>query len=396
MISENVMIFISAFGVLQGVLLSGIIFFHPKSDKSVNAFLALHIFFISAVMIIPVVIPMIGWQNSSFVLSLPLLPGPLLYLYLRNFKERITWQKALPHFMIFFIVLSVSLWSLASFTNKYPGAKQVPREVLYSPLTITLMSIRRLQPVLYYFFSRKTLLSYQRSVRQLFSETSRIDLHWARFLISGFLFISLMLIVNYILVLRLPSQYNLWWLITMVVGTAYIYMATYKGVMQRTVWQSQPSLNKEAVKNQIREIDEQAAFTQKNEKYKPVKAMLADNKIDEIITRVTSLMEQEKLYQETELTLHQLAGKLGVPTYQVSQALNEGMNKNFYDVVNGYRVEEAKRLLLDSKNRNYTVLSVGFEAGFNSKTTFNTVFKKFTGLTPTDFREKQRVETAAV
>ena len=66
------------------------------------------------------------------------------------------------------------------------------------------------------------------------------------------------------------------------------------------------------------------------------------------------------------------------------------MKKNFYDLINGYRVEEAKRLLLDSKNMNYTILSVGFEAGFNSKTTFNTVFKKFTGLAPTDYRDKQK------
>jgi AraC-like DNA-binding protein len=68
------------------------------------------------------------------------------------------------------------------------------------------------------------------------------------------------------------------------------------------------------------------------------------------------------------------------------------MKKNFYDLINGYRVEEAKRLLLDTKNRNYTILSVGFEAGFNSKTTFNTVFKKFTGHTPTDFRETHRTK----
>jgi YesN/AraC family two-component response regulator len=102
-------------------------------------------------------------------------------------------------------------------------------------------------------------------------------------------------------------------------------------------------------------------------------------------------MEKEKLFQEADLTLHELAGRLQSPTYQVSQALNEGMKKNFYDLVNGHRVEEAKRLLLDSKNRNYTILSVGFEAGFNSKTTFNTVFKKFTGMTPTEFRDTNTI-----
>ena len=66
------------------------------------------------------------------------------------------------------------------------------------------------------------------------------------------------------------------------------------------------------------------------------------------------------------------------------------MNKNFYDLVNGCRVEEAKRLLLDPKNKNYTILSIGFEAGFNSKTTFNTIFKKFTGLTPTEYKDRQK------
>ena len=101
-------------------------------------------------------------------------------------------------------------------------------------------------------------------------------------------------------------------------------------------------------------------------------------------------MEEGKLYQETELTLQGLADKLQFPSYQVSQAINDGMNKSFYDLINSYRIEEAKRLLMDPKNRNFTILSLGFEAGFNSKTTFNTVFKKFTGLTPTDYRDQQK------
>jgi YesN/AraC family two-component response regulator len=110
-------------------------------------------------------------------------------------------------------------------------------------------------------------------------------------------------------------------------------------------------------------------------------------KMEDMMRRVDRLMEEEKLYQEPELTLQQLAEKLELPTYQVSVILNEGMQKSFYDLVNGHRVEEAKRLLLDRKNLHYTILSVGFEAGFNSKTTFNTVFKKFTGFTPTEYRE---------
>jgi len=101
-------------------------------------------------------------------------------------------------------------------------------------------------------------------------------------------------------------------------------------------------------------------------------------------------MENEKVYQEPELTLQLLSEKLQIPSYLTSHAINEGLKKSFYDLINGYRIEEAKRLLVDPRNASFTILSIGFDAGFNSKTTFNTVFKKFTGLTPTEYRKKYR------
>ena len=120
------------------------------------------------------------------------------------------------------------------------------------------------------------------------------------------------------------------------------------------------------------------------------------SKTNEIVANIVALMEKEKLYTETELTLKQLAEKLRFPTYQVSQAINEGLGKNFYELVNSHRVEEAKRLLADPRTENFTILSVGFEAGFNSKTTFNTVFKKFTGVTPTEYRDQKKSASVTV
>jgi AraC-like DNA-binding protein len=72
------------------------------------------------------------------------------------------------------------------------------------------------------------------------------------------------------------------------------------------------------------------------------------------------------------------------------------LNKTFYDLVNGYRVEEAKRLLLDPKSKNNKILAIAFDSGFNSKTTFNTVFKKFTGFTPSDFKEQHAKDLVGV
>jgi AraC-like DNA-binding protein len=274
-------------------------------------------------------------------------------------------------------------------SKRYPDAVEVPGEVLNSASTLFIAFSKSVQQILYYFLARRALKSYQRSINHLFSETSRINMNWAKYLINGYLFLNVFFLVIFPIMLRFPEYFNLLLLINMAIASPYIYIATYKGVTQPTVWQTQIAISKETAVVEMKEAE--VIEASKNGKHVKEGPVGQDGKLDGLVKRITALMENEKLYQETELTLHQLAAKLEVPTYMVSQALNEGMKKNFYDLVNGYRVEEAKRLLLDSDNRNYTILSVGFEAGFNSKTTFNTVFKKFTGLTPTDFRDKERV-----
>lgn len=389
-VSEKILGLVTGLGILQGILLAALVYLHPKSDRSVNLFLSLYVFSTSAVMTIPFAIRLIGWQNNFFLVPMSLLPGPLLYLYLRSFKEKISFGKAWPHFIIFVVYLGLAYWNLSGLSKRYPNARDVPFEVLSSPGTLFIIISRSLIQVLYYFLARRALSSYQHSIHHIFSETSRINMNWARFLVNGYLVLNLLFLVILPLMLRFPDYFHLLILINVAVAAPYIYIATYKGITQPTVWQAQKEITKETAVEEMHEAEViEASNNGKEVKEKtPVRQ---DGKLDGLVTRIIELMEEEKLYQETELTLHQLAAKLEVPTYMVSQALNEGMKKNFYDLVNGYRVEEAKRLLLDSNNRSYTILSVGFEAGFNSKTTFNTVFKKFTGLTPTEFRDKERV-----
>ncbi|HEX7902766.1 MAG TPA: helix-turn-helix domain-containing protein [Chitinophagaceae bacterium] len=347
-------------------------------------------------MTLPISMQVIGWQNSFFILSVPFLTGPFLYLYIRSFKETITWRKALPHFITFFIFLILTYWNVSVLNRIYPGSKQVPPEVLNRPTTLFITYAKPIQQIIYFFLTRRALLSYQRSIRHLFSETSRIDLQWAKFLVNGYLVLVLSFIVIFPLILRYPEYVSSLLLLNMVIATPYIYGATYKGILQPSIWQTQPGVNKELIEEEIHQAEEIETTKTDPEKPRSTKTGLSESRIEYLVKGIYALMEQEKIYQETELTLQQLAGKLQVPTYQVSQTLREGMKKNFYDLVNSYRVEEAKRLLLDPGNNNYTILSVGFEAGFNSKTTFNTVFKKFTGLTPTEFRDKEKIITVPV
>ena len=392
-VSENILFFICGLGILQGFLLSALIFFHPKGDKSVNKFLAVYILCITAVMTMPIAIDIIGWQNSYIIMSVPSLPPIFLYLYILSFKKTITWQIVLPHFIIVFVILLLAYINLSAIAKIYPDAKHIPPEGLKRPLTLIVIGIRTIQQFFYYFLSLKTLKSYQQSIQHLFSDTSRIDLHWARFLANGFIVLICAFIVIFPLMISYPNYFDLLLLLNMAIATPYIYIATYKGIMQSAIWQIQPEMKREKIEEELQQAEKIEMQITNSEKNKPAKTTLSQDKINHITQKIVALMEQEKLYQETELTLQQLADKLQTPTYQVSQAINEGLKKNFYDLINGYRVEDAKRLLQDPKSINYTILSIGFDAGFNSKTTFNTVFKKFTGVTPTEFKNKNKMMT---
>jgi AraC-like DNA-binding protein len=100
-------------------------------------------------------------------------------------------------------------------------------------------------------------------------------------------------------------------------------------------------------------------------------------------------MQNEKPYLEPELTLDQLASRLSLKPRVLSQAINVILGQNFYDFINHYRIDEASRLLTNPKDKKITILEVLYEVGFNSKSSFNTLFKKYTGLTPTELKKKQ-------
>ena len=105
------------------------------------------------------------------------------------------------------------------------------------------------------------------------------------------------------------------------------------------------------------------------------------------IERLKHLMENEKIYCEPELTLQGLAEKLSIQPYQLSQLLNERLRQSFSDYINSSRVEEAKRLLAGSKGQEMKNTSIAFDVGFNSMTAFYKAFKKYTGMTPNQFKK---------
>ena len=108
--------------------------------------------------------------------------------------------------------------------------------------------------------------------------------------------------------------------------------------------------------------------------------------------KIEAFMKKTKPYTNAGLTLNELASKLKMPPHLLSRVINEGYEKNFFDFINEYRIEEFKQRFEDPRNRQYTMLAIAFEVGFNSKTAFNRAFKKMTQQTPREFFFEARLE----
>lgn len=108
--------------------------------------------------------------------------------------------------------------------------------------------------------------------------------------------------------------------------------------------------------------------------------------------KIDGFMKKNKPYTNAGLTLNELANKLKMPPHLLSKVINEVYEKNFFDFINEYRINEFKQRFEDPRNRHYTMLAIAFEVGFNSKTAFNRSFKKMTQQTPREYFYEARVE----
>ncbi|MEQ8303418.1 MAG: helix-turn-helix domain-containing protein [Cyclobacteriaceae bacterium] len=110
----------------------------------------------------------------------------------------------------------------------------------------------------------------------------------------------------------------------------------------------------------------------------------------QIHTKLISHMEKEKPYLDGDLNANDLAGQLGISVSHLSQVLNQVQHQNFFDFVNTHRVEEVKRKMSNPEFDRYTLLAIALDSGFSAKTSFNSVFKKLAGITPSEFQQQSK------
>ena len=120
-------------------------------------------------------------------------------------------------------------------------------------------------------------------------------------------------------------------------------------------------------------------------KYK--KSGLTDSLSKELRNQLLYLFNEEKIYKENNISLELLAQKLNTTRHNTSQVINEHFNISFHELINKYRIEEAKKLLDNDHQKNLNIIDIAYEVGYNNKVTFNKAFKKDTQLTPSEYQK---------
>ncbi|MFD0752152.1 helix-turn-helix domain-containing protein [Mucilaginibacter calamicampi] len=232
----------------------------------------------------------------------------------------------------------------------------------------------RSQFIIYWVLAYKRLSNHQKHIRLIIADVEPVSLNWLKYLLG---ILGLMLLCFYISVLFKVGFSS--------VIAPCIYLAGSLGILyyslaQKEIYPYQP----EELKS-IRQV-----FVDVKDNAKTTKQRLTDEEASRLKARLDYLMTAEKLYLDPELNLPQLAQLMPVTVNDLSYLLNVAIGTNFFQFVNAHRVEEAKQLMLSEQYKHLNLLGIAYHAGFNSKTTFNTAFKKETGLSPTQFIQKEK------
>ncbi len=360
-------------GITQS-LFAGIVIATRRPQILSDRYLAAWLFIIAIEMILALV--KLTWlEHLPYeipFLVIPLIYGPLLLLYVRTLiSEEPIWKWTdLGHFTPFIVFLGLAFLfrtgsdetgTLPVWANATRLAKIIYELLIFSSLTTYSITVYVL------------LTRHRKAIREEFSFSSgRITLTWL-------LFVSITVYASYLLtflsagiqmfVIHLPFDPKIF---TFSGLTLFSFAFSFYGHRQAQIFSKNPI--------PIKPMEEESANS-----IKYAKSGLRIEDLRRFANAMDELMEDKKLYLNPELTLAEVSEELHVPKHHLTQAMNTELGKNFYAYINELRVKKFMEMVVDPKYKNYTFLAIAFECGFNSKSTFNSVFKRITGFTPSEY-----------
>ena len=311
--------------------------------------------------------------SASFV-SLFMLQGVFLYLYASRLvsKQKRFNKKSLLHLLPF-----------AAFNTYLLGASFFPdlaNEIrlenvhtnVHHPLLFQLfLIITLLSGPFYFILTLRLFKKHDINVFNNFSSIDTINLAWLRKLVIIFGVVWTILII----ITVIHHVFNLF---SMVFCTdslflslsVFVILIGYFGLKQKVIFEN--------------ELEQQPILDEEKMKY--AGSTLTEDEASEYSEKLVEYMQKEKPYLNPELTLTQLASEIDITSHHLSQIINEQFKLNFFEYINQFRVEEVKARIRNPKFDNYSLLGIALDSGFNSKSSFNRIFKKFTNQTPSQYK----------
>lgn len=315
--------------------------------------------------------------SASFI-SLLMLHGPFLYLYIRSLADVDFKMKGRDFYHFAPYVLFNLYLLVASFSpelSKGIRIAHVAHEQETPFLFDLFLVLTALSGLVYFLLSIRLFRQLDANIFNNFSTSEKIDLDWLRKLVLSFGVVWTIFIV-------FATIHHIFHLFSWDFCTDGLFLSLsffiivigYFGIKQREIFVQYPERKREYV-------------TEPRTKYSGV--VLDDAETEEYLSRLKDFMDVEKPYLDANLSLPDLAEKLHMPSHLLSRVINERLDLNFFDFINQYRVAHVQALLRDPGYAHLSLLGIAFESGFNTKSAFNRVFKKMTGQTPSEFKKTQ-------
>jgi AraC-like DNA-binding protein len=306
--------------------------------------------------------PQVAQLHSPFNFLIP----PLIFLYIKALISRNArfGKSTLWHFVPAGICLLYYL-PLYFRSRQEKLAYMISAFENYPPLEWRVRStLIFIQSVIYLSLTVYLVVMHSRSLGKQASRVEKNNLFWAKS------FILVVLLCWGVATLRFFFAYDAraWTMLIVPLSlSVWMYVMGYVTLRQA-----------EAM---VDAVDEEMP----SKKYE--KSTLTPERAERYLKKIQTMMEKEKPYRESDLTLQKLASSLAISPHHLSQIINERLNRNFFDFINAHRIEEAKRMLVDPGKKHYSILAIAEEVGFNSKSAFNTAFRKYANMTPSEFRK---------
>ncbi|MEI1279791.1 helix-turn-helix domain-containing protein [Leptospira venezuelensis] len=365
---------------------SAFLIFTKRPRYSFDSIYSIFIIFLAAPHLGHLFVHRFDWgpEFLDFTILFPYTYGPLLLLYIRNLTtEGKSFRRVdLLHFVPFVILQCILLFRLF-FSNPpeeefYPhdwhrpsrgfhpnGGLLVTSMLVYSVWTFVLLNRHR-KKIVNHFSNIDSIKDLRWMYWSLLLFVVSTGIH---FLLEGLLFTDLP-----------PETYEP----RFVRGAAVLAFSVFfcwLGVRQTVVYTHRElHAFKEKTLNEEEEVEE--------ERKKYEKSGLREDMIPEFLSKIRNYMESEKPYKDSEFSIDLLSENTEIPRFYITQILSETLETNFYNFVNEYRIKDIISVLENISEERPNFLRLALEYGFNSKSTFNTSFKKVTGKTPTQYLEE--------